>query len=1149
MADAAPQASSRIFISYRREDSSGHVLALLPALRRHFGPDRIFKDTDNIPPGADFVKFIRRELESCSVLLAIIGREWLAIQDPRSKRARLDNPDDFLRVEVGTALKNENIRVIPVLVERSSMPAAEDLPPDLTELAYRNAVELSDGRWDSDVQLLIQAIERATAAAAPADAPAPRADLLDLQKRRIREIAAHVTSAREALEAQDYEATLWACEKALLLDPQHVEALQILDRARKAVDEQKIAGWLEEAKQLLTEGDTGGASDLIDQALALDHASQAALTLRKEMLALRRERERERERARAVRSATERARSCFDDEDFDAAVRHADDALAADPQAAEAQEIRTKALAALDARRRQREHRRRAQQVVTDARAKFKAGDTEAALQMLRDFSPPHDLVTQAHDELKTKADVITTVHTRVEGMIARAVDAMEDGHFDDAIAMLAEAHGMEPGRPEIDTLLAQAREKRAAAIAAAAAREDANRMLLDASTKFSERKYQEAQQLVERARSRDPHHPETIAWLHRIEDAIEAEVVASRRDSAIRTEIDDATRAFQQNDLEAAIRHADAALAMDTSRSDARALRDRAADALEKRRAQEELDRRARESVARAKYFFAAKEFDSGIRLLEGFQPAHPVVTEALDSLRIEFREVERRRREAEEEAERQRRQALEAERARAEAARVDEEKRLAREREARERKEQERRAQEQRAKEAAEERARRAAAARAPDHEVVPEFRPATRRVAPLATAAVMILSAGAGLWYYSQLSREPASVGQSAGGTAGNRPESAPTSGTSPAPAGNPPTGATAPPNSQPVAPASGANTPPAVSEPAADTRPASEAAGGKPGVSPATAAALAAKEREARLDAARTTARDQVTKGQRSQALSTIVQGLRIDPDDRSLNDLLDELVEDAHQMAERAKRKAQAANASTLAQATFSQALKLEDDAVGLRNQDRKDPAARAFWRAAERFDMASQQASAAAEQARLRREEDERRRRDAANDTGRQKPSNRDESSGAASAGRGSSAPSGGAETKPAEPRPSSPAPTPPAPRPPSRADEIRRVDALLKQYESAHDNRDVDTIRTLFPAVQPDIVRRFTDFEFYRLDIVCDNVELANDMMSAVARCKSQHWFKPKGARDQRQGGEQIYTLLKRNDAWIITQVFDQRR
>ena len=82
------------------------MLALLPALRREFG-DRIFKDTDNIPPGEDFVRFIKQELQSCSVLLAIIGKDWPTAQDPRLRTRRLDNPDDFLRVELSTALRSD----------------------------------------------------------------------------------------------------------------------------------------------------------------------------------------------------------------------------------------------------------------------------------------------------------------------------------------------------------------------------------------------------------------------------------------------------------------------------------------------------------------------------------------------------------------------------------------------------------------------------------------------------------------------------------------------------------------------------------------------------------------------------------------------------------------------------------------------------------------------------------------------------------------------------------------------------------------------------------------------------------------------------------------------------------------------------------
>ena len=322
------ETSSRIFISYRREDSSGHVLALLPSLRSHFGADRIFKDTDNIPPGADFLKFIKSELESCSVLLAIIGREWLTIQDPRLKRRRLDNPDDFLRVEVATALKNERIRVIPVLIERAPMPAAQDLPSDLAELSFRNAVELSDGRWNRTFGSSL----KPSSMRSPKPPRSPRRrcvrDFMDLQKRRAREIAVPSRERSPGVRVGGFRRTLCACDKALLLDPQLPDVLALLDRARKALDEQKINAWLEDARRALGQGDIGKASDLIDQALAVDRDSKQALTIRGEMLELRRERERERERARTVQAAIDRARASFEEGDFEGAVRHADDALA-----------------------------------------------------------------------------------------------------------------------------------------------------------------------------------------------------------------------------------------------------------------------------------------------------------------------------------------------------------------------------------------------------------------------------------------------------------------------------------------------------------------------------------------------------------------------------------------------------------------------------------------------------------------------------------------------------------------------------------------------------------------------------------------------------------------------------------------------------
>jgi hypothetical protein len=113
-------------------------------------------DVAAVEPGRDFRKAIDQSVATCSVLLAIIGQEWLELKDATGRR-RLDNPDDFVRIELASALRRD-IPVIPILVRGAKMPLPERLPIDLKELAYRNAVELSHARWKTDIQLLIQAL-------------------------------------------------------------------------------------------------------------------------------------------------------------------------------------------------------------------------------------------------------------------------------------------------------------------------------------------------------------------------------------------------------------------------------------------------------------------------------------------------------------------------------------------------------------------------------------------------------------------------------------------------------------------------------------------------------------------------------------------------------------------------------------------------------------------------------------------------------------------------------------------------------------------------------------------------------------------------------------------------------------------------------
>ena len=146
---------SGIFISYRRDDAAAHAGRLSDKLREYFGKDEIFMDIDNIQPGEDFVEVIEQAVGACEILIAVIGRSWLSDNDQNT--GRLSNPNDFVRLEIATAL-NRNIRVIPVLVERATMPRPQDLPEDLSKLSRRNAIELSDIRWQRDVDQLIDAI-------------------------------------------------------------------------------------------------------------------------------------------------------------------------------------------------------------------------------------------------------------------------------------------------------------------------------------------------------------------------------------------------------------------------------------------------------------------------------------------------------------------------------------------------------------------------------------------------------------------------------------------------------------------------------------------------------------------------------------------------------------------------------------------------------------------------------------------------------------------------------------------------------------------------------------------------------------------------------------------------------------------------------
>jgi tetratricopeptide (TPR) repeat protein len=150
----------RIFISYRRQETAWPAGRLYDMLVEHFPPEQVFKDVDNIEPGEDFVERITAAVESCDVLLALIGPQWLTITNRKGQR-RLDDAEDYVRLEIETALTRK-IRVIPILVDEAQMPGADELPPTIAPLVRRNAVEINPLTFDT--KRLISTVQKTLAA-------------------------------------------------------------------------------------------------------------------------------------------------------------------------------------------------------------------------------------------------------------------------------------------------------------------------------------------------------------------------------------------------------------------------------------------------------------------------------------------------------------------------------------------------------------------------------------------------------------------------------------------------------------------------------------------------------------------------------------------------------------------------------------------------------------------------------------------------------------------------------------------------------------------------------------------------------------------------------------------------------------------------
>ena len=149
---------SGIFINYRRDDSGEHAAKLFSQLRKQFDDQHIFIDVYRIEPGTRFTEEIETALTKCDFFLAVIGMNWLTITD-KNGRPRIESASDLVRNEIEFALQNE-LEIIPILVDGASMPESEKLPNSLRGLTSFQAMTLQSKGLKKEVAQIVGRIDR-----------------------------------------------------------------------------------------------------------------------------------------------------------------------------------------------------------------------------------------------------------------------------------------------------------------------------------------------------------------------------------------------------------------------------------------------------------------------------------------------------------------------------------------------------------------------------------------------------------------------------------------------------------------------------------------------------------------------------------------------------------------------------------------------------------------------------------------------------------------------------------------------------------------------------------------------------------------------------------------------------------------------------
>ena len=235
MSEDVAQRPAVIFLSYRRGDTQWAARGIYDRLVDRYGRKNVFRDLDAIPPGARFRDYVERKISESDILILLIGKAWASYADETGRR-RLEHPRDPVRLELEIALRL-GLPIIPVRVEGAPMPTEGDLVPSIVDLLEFNAAEVTDSRWEYDVDRLLWAINETVEGRLRPSAPNSVGDR-DTEAQTRRDAEAQARREAEGKARHEAEKARQEAEERARRDAEEKARREADERARRDAEAQ-----------------------------------------------------------------------------------------------------------------------------------------------------------------------------------------------------------------------------------------------------------------------------------------------------------------------------------------------------------------------------------------------------------------------------------------------------------------------------------------------------------------------------------------------------------------------------------------------------------------------------------------------------------------------------------------------------------------------------------------------------------------------------------------------------------------------------------------------------------------------------------------------------------------------------------------------